>query len=361
MTTMNTSDDFIRLLRDDPGFRRTVRREILTEELLEVPNRLSAVERGIEALLESNAALQETTAGLLETTAGLQEMTTALQERTAALQESNAAINRRLDMVEKEMKLVGENVNRLDQTVRRQTQAQSSFRGNYAQDASIEGSLGIASLFADRHSLPSHMVEVWQLGRNTLRDIVRDHEQELLSLNLSGAEGALRSFRRPDLIAGVKHLAADEDAEPEYYITMETSYIVDEEDLVRATDNARIIQHVTGRAAYAVVTGVRLKDGLDEEMRQKIYDSVEQFIQASDPEAAYWHRLYSADLRPDEARWPGPTHTCWDSGLRRNDGVVQKSLGTAVPISPAQRPSVFACRRGLRVRRTTCKRYLAYC
>ena len=309
MTTMDTSDDFIRLLRDDQGFRRTVRREILTEELLEVPNRLSAVERGIEALLESNAALLETTAGLQETTAALQERTealqettAALQERTEALQESNAAINRRLDMVEKEMKLVGENVNRLDQTVRRQTQAQSSFRGNYAQDASIEGSLGIASLFADRHSLPSHMVEVWQVGRNTLRDIVRDHEQELLSLNLAGAEGALRSFRRPDVIAGVKHLAAAEDAEPEYYITMEASYIVDEEDLVRATDNARIIQHVTGRPAYPVVTGVRLKDGLDEGMRQKIYDNVEEFIQAGDPEAAYWHRLDSADLRPDEAR-----------------------------------------------------------
>ena len=280
MTTMNTSDDFIRLLRDDPGFRRTVRREILTEELLEVPNRLSAVERGIEALIESNATLQET---------------------TAALQESNAAINRRLDMVEKEIKLVGENVNRLDQTVREQGQAQSSFRGNYAQDASIEGSLVIASLFADRHSLPPDMVEVWQVGRTTLRNIVRDHEQALRSLNLVG-EGALRSFRRPDVIAGVKHLATDEDAEPDYYITMEASYIVDEEDLVRATDNAKIIQHVTGRPTYAVVTGVRLKDGLDEGMRQKIYHSVEHFIQASDPEAAYWHRLDSADLRPTEPR-----------------------------------------------------------
>ena len=246
-----------------------------------VPNRLSRVERSIEALLESNATLQKS---------------------TAALQESTAAINRRLDMVEKEIKQVGQSVDKLDQTIREQTQAQSSFRGNYAQDAGIEGSLGIASLFADRHSLPSHMVEVWQLGRNTLRDIVRDHEQALISLNLAGEEGALRSFRRPDLIAGVKHLAAEEDAEPEYYIAMEASYIVDEEDLVRATDNARIIRHVTGRPAYPVVAGVQLKDGLDEEMRQRIYDNVEQFIQAGEPEAAYWHRLDSEDLKPDETQ-----------------------------------------------------------
>ena len=273
MTTMNTPDDLIRLLRNDSGFRRTVRREVLTEELLGVPSRLSAVERSIVALLES----------------------------TAALQESTAATNRRLDMVEKEIKLVGQNVNRLDQTIREQTQAQSSFRGNHAQDAAIKESLDIAGLFADRHSLPSHMVEVWQMGRSALRDIVRDHEQALISLNLAG-EGALRSFRRPDLIAGVKHLAAEEDAEPEYYIAMEASYIVDEEDLVRATDNARIIRHVTGRAAYPVVTGVKLKDGLDEEMRRKIYDNVEQLIQSDEPDAIYWRRLHSEDLKPDEAQ-----------------------------------------------------------
>ena len=279
-TTTNTPDDFIQLLRDDPGFRRTVRREILTEDLLGVPNRLSRVERSIEVLLESTAVLQET---------------------TAALQESNATINRRLDMVERQINLVGQNVDRMEQTIREQTQAQSSFRRNYAQNAGIEGSLGIASLFADRHSLLPDMIELWQLSRSTLRGIVRDHEQALRSLNLAG-EGALRSFRRPDLIAGVKHLAAEDDAEPEYYIVMEASYTIDETDLVRATDNARIIRHVTGRPAYPVVTGVQLKSGLDDDTRQKIYDNVEQFIQAGEPEAAYWHRLYSEDLRPDEAR-----------------------------------------------------------
>ena len=83
---------------------------------------------------------------------------------------------------------MGPNVS-LDHTLREQAQAQSSFRGNYAQDAGIEGSLSIASLFADRHSLPPDMIEIWQLGRNTLRDIVRDHEQALRSLNLEGERG----------------------------------------------------------------------------------------------------------------------------------------------------------------------------
>ena len=132
MTTMNTPDDLIRLLRNDPDFRGTVRREVLTEELLGVPSRLSRMERSIEALLESNATLQKSSA--------------ALQEKTTALRESTAAINRRLDMVEKEIKLVGQNVNSLDQTIREHGQAQSSFRGNHAQDAAIkpESTEGVA-------------------------------------------------------------------------------------------------------------------------------------------------------------------------------------------------------------------------
>ena len=40
MVSINTSDDLIRAIRENPEFRATVRRELLTEELLEVPARL---------------------------------------------------------------------------------------------------------------------------------------------------------------------------------------------------------------------------------------------------------------------------------------------------------------------------------
>ena len=41
MTTINTADDIIRLLRDNPEFRDAARRELLTEELIALPQRFS--------------------------------------------------------------------------------------------------------------------------------------------------------------------------------------------------------------------------------------------------------------------------------------------------------------------------------
>ena len=50
MVSINTSDDLIRAIRENPEFRATVRRELLTEELLEVPARLQALTTIVEGL-----------------------------------------------------------------------------------------------------------------------------------------------------------------------------------------------------------------------------------------------------------------------------------------------------------------------
>ena len=114
MTTMNTSDDFIQVLRNDPNFRATARRELLTAELLEVPTRLSTLEKGIAALVESTET-----------------------------------INRRLDSIESDVKRVRRDTDALGESFRREVRAQSSFRGNYAQQAAVGSNYDIARPFAD--------------------------------------------------------------------------------------------------------------------------------------------------------------------------------------------------------------------
>ena len=269
---MNTPDDFIQVLRENPEFRATVRRELLTEELLSVPTRLTTLEQGIAALLEHA------------------EVT-----------------NRRLDGVEgdiREMKgdikEVRRDIDGLGDTHRREVRAQSSFRGAYAQRATNSDDLEIAALFAHRHGLDVDMIETLHLSRRTLDRWVGTHIDALRSLELES--GALRSFRRPDIVAEVKDMAADQDAAPSYYITVEASYTVDRKDIVRATDNAKIVRKITGLAAYPVVAGVELDDHMSADTQGRLYDDLEQFIEANDTDAAFWYRLDSADLRPPEPR-----------------------------------------------------------
>ena len=45
MVTINTSDDLIRVVRENPEFRAAMRRELLTEELLELPRRFAEYTR----------------------------------------------------------------------------------------------------------------------------------------------------------------------------------------------------------------------------------------------------------------------------------------------------------------------------
>ena len=53
MTTINTTDDFIRLLRENPEFHAAARRELLTEELLELPQRFSQYAQSTDKRLDS--------------------------------------------------------------------------------------------------------------------------------------------------------------------------------------------------------------------------------------------------------------------------------------------------------------------
>ena len=271
MTTMNTPDDFIQVLRENPEFRATARRELLSEELLSVPTRLTTLEQGIAALLEHA------------------EVT-----------------NRRLDGVEgdiREMKgdikEVKMDINGLGDSYRREVRAQSSFRGAYAQQASNSADLDIAALFAHRHGLDEDRIQTWHLSRRSLDTLVATHIETLRSLGLE--PNALRSFRRPDIVAEVNDLAAGQDAAPSYYIAVEASYTV-EKNIVRATDNAKIVREITGLAVYPVVAGVELDDQMNADTQGRLYDDPERFIEANDTDAALWYRLDSADLRPAEPR-----------------------------------------------------------
>lgn len=54
MVTINTSDDLIRVVRENPEFRAAMRRELLTEELLELPRRFAEYTRENDRRWEAN-------------------------------------------------------------------------------------------------------------------------------------------------------------------------------------------------------------------------------------------------------------------------------------------------------------------
>ncbi|MXY46125.1 MAG: hypothetical protein F4Y44_03890 [Chloroflexi bacterium] len=305
MATLNTPDDLLLLLREDAAFRATMRRELLTVELLEVPQRISGIEQSVTALIEhanaTNARLDrmdQTIAAIVEQTNAINARLDRMDQTIAAIVEQTNAINRRLDLVESDITVMKRDINGLGESFRREVRAQSSFRGNYAQSAASASDIDIAHLFAHRHGLED--IKTRHISRNNLEAWLRENRDLVKSLSIR--QRATRTFLRPDIIAAVEDLYSSEDASPVYYIVIEASYTGDTEDVDRVTDHAKIVRAITGLEAYPVVAAVMLDDEMEQATRSRLYDELERFVDARDENGAYWHRLYSADLKPPEPR-----------------------------------------------------------
>ena len=347
MTTINTSDDLIRVTRENPEFRETMRRELLTAELLEAPSRLTNMEQSIAALLEhaaeTNRRLDQVDSRLDQVDQRLAQMDRRLDQMDSRLDRVDqrlaqmdrrldqvdqqiaqmdrrldrvdqrlaqmdrrldqvdqqiAQMDRRLDGMEGDIKIVKRDIDGLGQSFRREVRAQSSFRGNYAESAAGKDLIEVSGLFADLRGVKR--IVTGRVGRARLTTWLRENRDEVEALGLRPR--AWRTFLYPDIITWVKDLFADDDAEPEFYIAIEASYTVGAEDIIRATDHAKILRAVTGLDAYPVVAAVMLHDELAPEMESRLYYDVERFTEADDMDAALFYRLDSADLRPYEPR-----------------------------------------------------------
>ena len=269
MATLNTTDDLLRAARENREFREAFRREILTEDLIDSPRELRELKAITGSLAEGIAALVQ------------------------GMADYRSATDTKLERIEN-------SVFRVEDMVREQEQAQSSFRGVYAERVAGMDDLEIAGKFAELHGLDEDMLDTTHISRNALRDWVRDHRDELLSLDLR-QEGALGKFRRPDVVALVSEMRSDP-MEPVFYLAVEASYSGEEKDIDKATDNAKILRAVTGLEAYPVVAAVRLHRRMSNEARARLYEDVNEYLAAGDADTAFWYRLDSADLRPPEPR-----------------------------------------------------------
>ncbi|MCY4556989.1 MAG: hypothetical protein OXF79_11540 [Chloroflexi bacterium] len=59
MVTINTSEDLLRALRDNPEWREAVRREILTEELMSLPARFDRFAARTEQSIDEQRQFNE--------------------------------------------------------------------------------------------------------------------------------------------------------------------------------------------------------------------------------------------------------------------------------------------------------------
>lgn len=252
MTTIDNVEDFLRIVREDEGLRSAVRRELLTEELLELPARVASMSKTQDEMLETQnsmlkeiADLRQAQNEMLKTQDSMLKDLADLRETQNSLLETQNAILERLGNVEGET------------------------RQNATHIGELKGLFMERSARDDAPIIASDMGLQWlkTLGRGEVVMMADEAQRSGLVAGISHHN--MRTFRRADLVFE----ATDSDGET-HYVSVEISYTADNRDTERATRHAEYITRFTGIPAYAAIASVhidnRIEDALTEDTPQPL-------------------------------------------------------------------------------------------
>ena len=263
MTTVGTTDDLLRAARENAEFREAFRREILTEELLELPRRFAEYAAATDDRFSRLEAL------VAENSKGI-----------AALVANTEAMNRRLDSMERD-------IESLHGMYSQQHNDFDRFRGAYAENAARKEDGVIASKIARERGNRVRIIK-----RLTHEDMYAIFDEAIERDLLDGIDDESQDrFANADDAILVTERGR---ARSQFYVVIEASHTAHENDLTRVANHAKVIERVKGIAAYGVVAGVRI--GQDMPMERLLGPAM--LVQMKNPDAALWHLLRTQDMDP---------------------------------------------------------------
>ena len=233
MTTINSQEDFLRALSENPEWRAAVRAQIVGEELLQLPARFDAFVERMDTFIEEqkqfNARL---TTSVEKLTASVEQLTATVAKLTATVDEIKAFV--------KEQKELNERIiHRLD----RINDDSSIFKGWLSRLGAIDDAPGMTL----------------DMGMEYVRTLTKGELAQMAQRAAGGdiSTDDLRSFRNADVV-----IEATLGGNPQY-IAVEASYTADRRDTDRALRNAGFLTRFTGVPAHAAVVSVRNDRDLD--------------------------------------------------------------------------------------------------
>ena len=202
MTTINSQDDSLEALRNNPQWRDAVRAQILGEDLMQLPVKF-------DAFVEEQRAQNEKFDSFVE------------EHRTTHIN-MDARLNR-----------IDARFDRTDARLDRMEGDFGTIKGDFARTRTVQDAQGISSDMGLEFVRALSATDLSQMAGNTLpRDVGR-------------------SFRNADLVIEAT------DGTGARYIAMEVSHAADLRDCNRAIRNAGLIESFTGKPAQAAVASVR--------------------------------------------------------------------------------------------------------
>ncbi len=288
--TTNIVEDILRVIRENPEAKAALRRELLTEELLQLPDRFNAFVERVDALAEQVAALTGRVDAITDQLDALTRRVDALTEQVAALTvrvdaltvrvdaltvqvttlvEQLAALVERVDDIEHTQKEMLTNqeeiIRRLDNHDARFDRIESSlqrFRGHYALSISRSKAYAIVTAFLMANgAADDYLPTVSVLSWDHLRPYIVEYNNNNGSTEKITLSQGMRLYNT-DMILAVEHDSGDT-----YYLAVEVSYTCDERDTNRASLSCELLKRVMGRQALPVVAGIEIDRRIEPQIK----------------------------------------------------------------------------------------------
>jgi len=223
-------EEFLRLLREDEAFREEVRRQILTDDLLAVPDRLGR----LEALLQQTLELQRQTLEAVRAMASrMAEFAAAVEARFDRVEARLDGVEARLDGVEARLDRVERDVGDLKRDVGSLKQGVGDLKGRNAEEfflARARGLLGEVLRVRTVSPAPEWLLGLKPRDRRRLAQATDLHD--LLQADL--VADARTAAGQPVLLVG------------------EVSWTAEPKDVERAQRRADVLRRLGFRAVPSV-------------------------------------------------------------------------------------------------------------
>ena len=175
MATIDNTDDLLRLVREDSNFRATMRRELLTAELLEVPQRLTALEQSTAALIEYTNATNRRLDNIEADITVIKDDINVMKGDITVMKDDINVMKDDVSVTKNDVSVIKDDINGLGEAFRQEVRAQSSYRGAHAQTAANRDRVRISNLFAKFHAI--RRTDAMPVRRNRLKSLVARRER----------------------------------------------------------------------------------------------------------------------------------------------------------------------------------------
>ncbi len=319
--------DFIRLLSEHPEWQDELRRMLLAQELLNLPQTVTAlfdshrrVEEELRALAESQRHTDELLKALIESQRKADERIERLETAIAQLIESDRQIREELKALAEAQHKADERIERLETTVAQLIESQRNLEERVARLETavaqlIESQRNLEERVARLESAVTYLIEAQRQMSEEMRALAASHRHLELkvqrltdrmarldgqmleiqyrnkaasyfgrllrraqAVELNDLEERLENVLSPEeledvlrldlVIRGRSRQAPSGETAPELWLAVEVSAVIDRQDVKRAFERAEILRKA-GLAVLPVVAGEKSTAGARELAKEK--------------------------------------------------------------------------------------------